>query len=208
MKKIITTAIVTVLIINYIIANPIVNNDANMNNKVFAASQSEEYTGEELFEGIFFGYGDVAKKFPMLWEDTEFKDFKVTQDYIEQVRELEKLLKKENSDYFVQFKKDVISGDRLRIKNQFSKVKEDITKLAQEFENNTTKDGIQPRGLKPGFVVALAYSYVGATHIAAAAVLTVVIAGHKVAIAGPKSIQPGLSEDQYIDEIAKKLGED
>ncbi|EJA1938815.1 TPA: hypothetical protein I1641_001640 [Staphylococcus pseudintermedius] len=173
---------------------------------------SNDYTGEQLFEGIFFGYGEVGKQFPELWEQTEFKDFKLQEGFVDRVHKLENDLKKIDKDYFVKFKKDTTSGDRLKIKKQFEKINKDVTKIGEE-ELSRGNDTIN-YAIKPGFVVALAYAYVGATHIAAAAVLTVVaagntaIVGNKVKVYGLRSSESEsgtLSQEEYIDLIAQRL---
>lgn len=202
MKKIFTLILASVMLISAITLLP---------SKVSAEEfNSKDYSGEDLFRGILFGYGDVGKQFPELWEETDFKNLKVEEEFIDGVKELESKLKEKDSEYFVKFKDNITSGDRLKIKSQIEKINKDVTILGKEYEKemeDSSEKEIQQAGIKPGFVVLLAYSYVGATHIAAAAVLTVVVAGHKIypKLAPNESGQSGLSEDKYIDLIAKKM---
>lgn len=204
MKKIISVLTVLTLLVSF----------AFNYNESYAFS-AKHYSGEELFEGIYFGYGEVGKQFPELWEKTEFKNYKLQEKHKQKVVELENLLKKKDSNYFKKFKQSVTSGDRLTIQNEFIKNKNDITKLAKEELSKNNGDKATPTAIKPGFVVALAYAYVGATHIAAVAVLTAVatgnvaVVGNKVKVKGftadtPK-IEEGLNEEQYIDLIAEGL---
>ncbi|WP_445194358.1 hypothetical protein [Staphylococcus xylosus] len=199
MKKIVLCLISLVLVLTFTIPNAQASNFDGKN-----------YTGEQLFEGIFFGYGEVGKQFNELWEKTEFKNFKLQEGFTDRVHNLENKLKQREDNYFVKFKQSVTSGNRLKIQQQFKKVNDDITEIGEE--EMKQKDGKTTYAIKPGFVAILAWSYVGATHIAAAVVLTVVAAGN-YAVVGNKvygvrsveTISEGLSQDEYIDLIAKRL---
>lgn len=59
LKKIVLCLISLVLVLTFTIPNA---QASNFNEK--------NYTGEQLFEGIFFGYGEVGKQFNELWEKT------------------------------------------------------------------------------------------------------------------------------------------
>ncbi|HCW3604263.1 TPA: hypothetical protein OXJ23_002853, partial [Staphylococcus aureus] len=49
---------------------------------------SNKYTGEQLFEGIFFGMGTIGKQFPEVWEQTEFKNLKISKEDIKIIQNL------------------------------------------------------------------------------------------------------------------------
>lgn len=202
MKKIFTRILTVVILISFVLPN----------NKTKAFSV-HNYSGEELFEGIFFGYGEVGKQFPELWENTDFKNLKLTKGFESRVHSLENQLKDKDKKYFIKFKNDIISGNHIKIENQFNKVNEDITTLGERYLNDNSQE-YESRALKPGFVMVLAYSYVGATHIAGAVVLTAVAVGHyavigtKVAVKGKSRsavAENGLSQEKYINLIADRL---
>ncbi|MGW7932794.1 hypothetical protein ACWEWU_14330 [Staphylococcus xylosus] len=202
MKKILMNVLITVILISFVLPN----------NKVKAFSVNN-YSGEELFEGIFFGYGEVGKQLPELWEDTEFKNLKLTKGFEDRVHSLENQLKIKDKNYFVKFKNDIISGNHIKIENQFNKINKDITIIGEKYlDDNSQEYG--NRALKPGFVLVLAYAYVGATHIAGAAILTAVAVGHyavvgtKVAVKGKSRsavVENGWSQEKYINLIADRF---
>ncbi|MRN16321.1 hypothetical protein D1000_05715 [Riemerella anatipestifer] len=80
--------------------------------------QKNRFSGEEIFQGIFFGYGNFAKKLPLhkdivnqinsapahqkkLFED-RFKNFVST-------------IKSKKTNYFENFRLEILSGDNIRI---------------------------------------------------------------------------------------------
>ncbi len=69
----------------------------------------------------------------------------------------------------MKFKQSVTSGNRLKIQQQFKKVNDDITEIGEEeMQQKMVKLLMQ---LNLVSLAILAWSYVGATHIAAAVVL-------------------------------------
>lgn len=83
---------------------------------------AQEYSGEELFKSVFFGYGDFARNissYDAIGEaiaaapDAQHKIFN---DRFEQFAAS---VSKDNPEFFERFKKEVLSGDNAQIKNAF-----------------------------------------------------------------------------------------
>lgn len=177
-------------------------------NKTEAAAQ---YSGEELFSGIYFGDGEVGKLFPEVWEKSDLKDFSKNPEVKEAIKSIISELEKNEEGYFENFRKAVTSGNHIKVKNQLNKTNSDIQKLV---ETSNSNGEVQTRAIKPGFVVALGYAYVGVTHIAAALALTVVAAGTKVYVGASKKRSARsasaekidqLTQDQYVNLIVERV---
>ncbi|MFQ3709296.1 hypothetical protein ABLV89_05745 [Staphylococcus equorum] len=198
MKKLISYILVIVFFITYTLPSENVE-----------AKSSRSYTGEQLFEGIYFGYGEIGRKFPEIWEKNEHKNLIYNKEFLEDIKDIKNQLKKNDSNYFKKFKEKVTGGNQINIEEQLNKTNNDIIQIVRNYQN--IEESIGPRGLKPGFVVAAVYSYVGATHILVAAALSFVVVGTRVYIktkgrsADNVMIDEGLSQEQYINLIAERL---
>lgn len=194
MKRIISFILTILLFLTFVLPNEIID-----------AKTINNYTGEELFEGIYFGNGKVAQKFPEIWGRTEFKHLTKDKLFKKGIKDIEKDLKKNDINYFINLKNSVTSGNQLIIKEQLNKTNSDILNICEK----KYKTNLEPRGIKPGFVVALAYSYVAATHIVAAGAVTVIVVGTKIYIKGRSTdnvlLEEGLSQERYINLISERL---
>jgi len=174
-----------------------------VNNKNVKAE--ENYTGEELFEAIFFGYGKASNELNEYWDNVLPKDYIYSNKEIKKIKTLESKLKKTNPKFFKEFKKSVESGDPLIISETFKNTEASLAKVFEkEISIEQKKENVSTKAVKPGVVVGLAYAYVGVTHVAAAFVLTVVAVGTKVV--GPKSIKLNdstLNHEMYVNTISE-----
>jgi len=115
--------------------NEILNdNETNSVSSEFHKRPSSEYTGEELFQSIFFGYGEFAEKINMYNEvkRTEEEIQKFTGRFVsfaEKIRE-------EEPNYFDDFKTTIFSGDNVEIQKYvelgYDKIYENIEILLPE----------------------------------------------------------------------------
>lgn len=201
MRKVVSILMVLTLLISTLAINNI--------NTVQAQKSLDKYSGEELFEGVLFGYGEVSELFPEMWENSLLKDFEYTEEQIKEIKNIEKELRSNDPEFFNKFKEGIQSGDHLTIEQTILTTEKALEKIfAKEIEVAKDNEELGMMAIKPGFAAALAYAYIGATHIAVAAVMVVVIAGIKVV--GPKAIDADdvLSQEVYIDQISEKLSVD
>ncbi|HCW3604255.1 TPA: hypothetical protein ACU2IW_002641, partial [Staphylococcus aureus] len=123
-----------------------------------------------------------------------------------------KKLKNNDKKYFYKFKKAILSKDRLKIQKQLKKTTDDIIKISEK--ENKGKDNVTTYAIKPGFAAVVAWSYVGATHIAAAALVTFAAVGNFAVITNKFKVKKSvaykdevseLSQEEYINFIAERL---
>jgi len=94
--------------------NEILNdNKTNSVSSEFQRRPSNEHTGEELFQSIFFGYGEFAEKINMYngVERTQEEIQKFTERFVSFAEKI----KEENPNYFNDFKTTIFSGDNVEI---------------------------------------------------------------------------------------------
>lgn len=197
MKKVLSLLAIFTLVVSIFSTIPVNN---------VQSKELKDYSGEELFEGVIFGYGEVAKLFPEMWEESLLNDFTYTDEQVQKIKEIESELKQVDPDFFTKFKEGIQSGDHVVIEETIQKTEESLIKVFEDEVKQASSDKkMRAMATKPGFVIALAYSYVGATHIAAAFVMTVVAVGTK--FVGPSSVESDnlLAREQYIDLIAERI---
>ncbi|WP_338473378.1 sporulation delaying protein family toxin (plasmid) [Niallia sp. XMNu-256] len=186
-----------------------------------AKTKDKDYTGQELFEGIFFGYGEVSESLSDFWETALPEGYTYSKEEINRIKSIEKQLVRNDPHFFKNFKKGIESGDHFVIEETIAETEKALAKIfekeiAQEREalaqedskvtQSISNDEAQALAVKPGFALWVAYSYVGATHIAAVFVVTVVAVGTK--FVGPSSAVEAdnlLSREMYVDSIAENL---
>lgn len=121
------------------------------------------FTGEEIFRGIMFGQGEVAKLFPELWNNKTRelantpKALITVDTYIEQIS-------KKDIQYFENVKYAVMSGNPYKIDEIFSKGVEYLTDIL-ESQGKLVKDPNDPIGINTILIwglgiVAIAYVWV------------------------------------------------
>lgn len=137
------------------------------------------------------------------------KDFNKNPEVQAAIKQIISELKNKEQNYFEIFKEAITSGNHITVKNQLNKTNNDIQKIA---ESKGVSKNRQKRGIKPGFVLYVGYSYVGVTHIVAALALKWVAAGTSFYVGAKKrgkrsvEVPNSLTQDQYIDLIVQRIG--
>lgn len=82
---------------------------------------TKSYSGEEIFLGLIFGEGEVAKLFPEIWESAEILEMRaeVTPEQAEVLKQFQSdllnYLTEQNPAFFSRFSESMQSGNHLRI---------------------------------------------------------------------------------------------
>lgn len=80
----------------------------------------QKYSGEELFQSIFFAYGDFSKNISMhqdIIAKIEVAPTEQKQAFIKRFNNFANNIKTKNPSYFENFKRDILSGDNTTIQN-------------------------------------------------------------------------------------------
>ncbi|MCD9618827.1 hypothetical protein [Chryseobacterium gleum] len=106
-----------------------------------SSKMAQEYSGEELFEGIFFAYGDFAKNIPSHKEIVEKINAAPADQkelFNERFSNFVKSVKTKDADYFDNFKKDILSADNSNIQNAIKNgsihIYENVAVILPEFQ--------------------------------------------------------------------------
>ncbi|MED0771232.1 sporulation delaying protein family toxin [Bacillus siamensis] len=99
------------------------------------------YSGEDIFSGIFFGQGEVAKLLPEVWDTKAVK--KINQDELKQVSDqVIADIKKSSPDYFKKLKAAVYSGDYEKVNSVIDQGSQIMAKvLKEEFDKKSMDKG-------------------------------------------------------------------
>ncbi|MEW4059551.1 sporulation delaying protein family toxin [Bacillus siamensis] len=99
------------------------------------------YSGEDIFSGIFFGQGEVAKLLPEVWDTKAVK--KINQDELKQVSDqVIDDIKKSSPDYFKKLKAAVYSGDYEKVNSVIDQGSQIMAKvLKEEFDKKSMDKG-------------------------------------------------------------------
>ncbi|AEB25448.1 MULTISPECIES: sporulation delaying protein family toxin [Bacillus] len=102
---------------------------------------SVSYSGEDIFSGIFFGQGEVAKLLPEVWDTKAVK--KINQDELKQVSDqVIADIKKSSPDYFKKLKAAVYSGDYEKVNSVIDQGSQIMAKvLKEEFDKKSMDKG-------------------------------------------------------------------
>ncbi|WP_240491468.1 sporulation delaying protein family toxin [Bacillus nakamurai] len=102
---------------------------------------SVSYSGEEIFSGIFFGQGEVAKLLPEVWDSKAVQ--KIDQDELKQVSDqVIADIKNASPTYFKELKTAVYSGDYEQVNSMIEKGSAIMAKvLKAEFDKNSFDKG-------------------------------------------------------------------
>ncbi|MBY8911293.1 sporulation delaying protein family toxin [Bacillus sp. YC2] len=102
---------------------------------------SVSYSGEEIFSGIFFGQGEVAKLLPEVWDSKAVQ--KIDQDELKQVSDqVIADIKNASPAYFKELKTAVYSGDYEQVNSIIEKGSAIMAKvLKAEFDKNSFDKG-------------------------------------------------------------------
>ncbi|WP_170957112.1 sporulation delaying protein family toxin [Bacillus pseudomycoides] len=207
LKKVIPTVLALALAINSTPVFAADNSISNAQNKptITTESKHQQYDGETIYRGVFFGEGPVAKLFPEIWSEEATKQANTA----EGKKAAELLAKKINEldpNYFNELQAAVSSGDNIKIQEAFNKGGELLVQVGEVIQNKKVGEG---QGLLAGVVVAV---YAGG------AVTTVVVITHAAAVtaavavaawkwkygspADPSDSDTRLKHEMFIDKVA------
>ncbi|SCW86910.1 antimicrobial peptide, SdpC family [Paenibacillus tianmuensis] len=182
---------------------------------VFAAGtgSKQKYSGEQIFRGLVFGQGEVARLFPSIWPEEMLvklsnpQAFAVTEQLVQQIKELD-------PTYFDLLEKAAYSGNHLQVRNALAQGGELVEKTVKNLQLNPDIG----RGTGLCAVAAVGYLvYLGAvfttgaavTHVAlvnAAAGVTVylaVVAGKYLWTSSASAHDASLKQDMIVNNVVK-----
>jgi len=103
------------------------DSETNFVSNKFHERSSTEYSGEELFQSIFFGYGEFAEKINMykpfidqiekIKDEDKQKFEEEYQKFTERFVSFAEKIREEEHDYFENFKTTIFGGDNIEIQN-------------------------------------------------------------------------------------------
>ncbi|PUA40612.1 hypothetical protein C8Z91_03900 [Paenibacillus elgii] len=104
---------------------------------VFAAGTSpkQKYSGEQIFRGLVFGQGEVARLFPSIWPEEMLvklnnqQAFAATEQLMQQIKQLD-------PTYFDQLEKAAYSGSHLQVRNALATGGELVEKTVKNLQVN------------------------------------------------------------------------
>ncbi|WP_454045219.1 hypothetical protein [Chryseobacterium sp. Marseille-Q8038] len=117
------------------------NSKTEKNLNGISSKMAQEYSGEELFEGIFFAYGDFAKNIESHKEIVEKVNAAPADQkdlFNKRFSNFVKSVKTKDADYFENFKKEILSGDNSNIQNAIKNgsihIYENVAIILPEFQ--------------------------------------------------------------------------
>ncbi|ETT84691.1 sporulation delaying protein family toxin [Bacillus mycoides] len=110
LKKLLTLVTVIMLLVTLLVF-------FNRSNSV-NAEVNKDYSGEELYKGIVFGQGKVAKLFPQVWDEEKIRNVN-SKESLELTTKLINEMKLSDPFYFNNLKKAVNSKEPLEISQAF-----------------------------------------------------------------------------------------
>lgn len=134
-------------------------------------TEAATYSGEDLYRGIMFGQGEVAKKLPKIWDKDTLTKADMNSKSKKIIDGTVKYIKENDSNYFDELKKSLNSGDENALSESLQKggtyfgeyvEKNDLVKKA----NKEAESGFEC-AVYPYYAVAAFGAAVVATHAAA-----------------------------------------
>ncbi|MDA1477340.1 sporulation delaying protein family toxin [Bacillus changyiensis] len=133
MKKILASLMALIFVFGLSSAN-LITTKAKVN------ENHTNYSGEELFKGLFLGQGEVAKRIPELPEKKEINT-KEAKDF---GNELTEMIKKKDEKYFDELKESVYANNPKKISNMLEKGANLITSVIPEMDGYNIKKKPNP----------------------------------------------------------------
>ncbi|WP_167815229.1 sporulation delaying protein family toxin [Sporolactobacillus shoreae] len=177
--------------------------------------KNSQYSGEELFRGLVFGQGPVAKLFPDIWSSDQIK--KANNSTADKVVNLViKQLKINSPSFFSNFKNIVTSGNPYLIDQKSSEISAEVQQALKDLNAKSTKSTSLSSAAQPDCLWvagAAVYMYVGGVNTAAVAInvagaVDIVLWGAiYIWTKGAKAVSPSdqFQREQLIEEMATKL---
>lgn len=190
----------------------------SVSNVKINAAGAEEYTGVEIFNGLLFGEGKVAKLFPEVWSNPEVvanrnaTSKKDMRDIDNARKDFIKFIKHQDPKFFGEFAPLMQSGDPYEVDKAVNDLYDLVIKFGNELEqSDATLAPQQACGPSAfcgvvAFVAVVVGNYVLVAHSIVAGLAIFVVVGAP----GGKSIQSqaagaDLAEDMYIAEVTSRL---
>jgi SdpC family antimicrobial peptide len=100
----------------------------------------QQLDGKTIFQGIFFGQGDVAAMFPEVWQRPEYRSAQhLTPTQSAKLGELTRTIDAQHPGFFDRFANEVKSGDHLRVRAALQEATLDIQPLVSDTELGGTR---------------------------------------------------------------------
>jgi len=159
-----------------------------------ATRERHEYSGEEIFRGVFLGQGAVAKMFPEVWDNEAVRPYVAklqTPKAKAGTDVLVALLKQKNPTFFDRFKDAMESGDPVRVDGAMSETSRLSKEIAEEHlakgtealkSGNVHSDLLMGTEKAPGRVKGDAIAVVVTVAAVVAAVADAVVVAQVVAV--------------------------
>ncbi|MGG0219811.1 sporulation delaying protein family toxin [Bacillus mycoides] len=181
------------------------------------AQTSKKFTGEEIFRGVIFGEGQVAKSFPQIWT----KELLAKSNSKEQKQVIDAIvveMKSVDSNYFNELKNAIDTKNSLEINNAFEKGGTILDKALESLDAKLTKKEEVQKNDGTGRCVAFYTFYVTAAAVQTAAlgislgVVNNVGAANYVYVynqyefwGAPQEGVSNLEKEKFIQEVADQL---
>ena len=174
--------------------------------RVYAESETNKhYTGEEIFSGVFFGQGEVAKLFPEMWEQYQATINNNSQEFEQIKNNVIAEIKEKDSDFFTNFGTEMRSGDHLRVQTALQGGAQEIRQLKNsEFNQEFVKSAYNVSSEREVTVyvdIAVAVAVVAVVFLVITVIDFTPVAPGGQAINSPSTLQ----RDQLVDMLTVKL---
>ncbi|HGE5782746.1 TPA: sporulation delaying protein family toxin [Bacillus pseudomycoides] len=181
------------------------------------AQTNKKFTGEEIFRGVIFGEGQVAKSFPQIWtKELLAKSNSKEQKQVTDAIVLE--MKSVDSNYFNELKNAIDTKNSLKINNAFEKGGTILDKALKNLDSKLIKKEEVQKNDGTGRCVAFYTVYVTAVAVQTAALGISLGAVNNVAAANyayvynqyefwgaPQEGTSSLEKEKFIQEVSDQL---
>ncbi|WP_051263387.1 sporulation delaying protein family toxin [Tuberibacillus calidus] len=173
------------------------------------SEKSQKYSGEELFRGLVFGQGDVAKLFPEMWGKSQL-ELTNSKESLKAVDLVISQINKNSPNFFNHFKTVIESGNPYLIDQEGQEVKKVIKEAFKDI-NGKYPELKYPEIGTDCVIVTFVYAYAGVVHTAGAAINVAAAvdvwlwAGFWMYPKNTKNTSSDLAKEEFISEISERL---
>ncbi|ANN35629.1 hypothetical protein CN936_09555 [Bacillus cereus] len=181
-----------------------------------AKTTTPNYTGEEMFLGVFFGQGEVAKLFPEMWNKENLKSAN-NKESKKFLNDLVAEMKQVDPSYFNKLEQSIKKGDFVAIDNSFDEgaklMGKSFKNMGVELKSDQLEDGATGRcvaALQVVTQIGYVASYGAVTAVVAAIGAAVVYSAYvynKTEYWAPQNEDrtTQLEKEQFIGNVVDKL---
>jgi len=175
-------------------------------------------SGEAIFEGLYFGQGTVAERFPEIWKNQAVLDLKAKMTAADQAKfesfrsETVSKINTREPDFFKQFASDMQSGNPVRVKSALDHANDQFAALYPEAKTQAmpATSKVTPQCCGPSFCVVAAVVHVGAAVTAYVFVVGAVVLFGAVVVPNSKMVTQttdgkSLFDDFWVADTATRL---